>query len=415
MSGPSREGNGLLYALLGAGVLMVVGGLALESMPDEVPSDEVAMLPPPYVPPVAYPEPPPVEPPPLVEPAPAPIPDDAPRRTLVWHVEAPGEPPVACVLRAEVRADDFVPAGALELACADGRAFSGRAVAGRATGVALSSGVAFDLQLPRADGADAAGQPSTLNVDTSRHTLHLDGAPLFVEELSVPDATITDFERDEVVESLVRLAVPTMVSGSIPVAIAMVRGTGRAPRAADPVCELTAGPGDSSDFSCRVLLRCHGETLYGLGTSGWNHCAVREGAIVGASDGGTTPEDGDPRLELALDEGRLVVVDVGDAGEWSATFELITDPRLRRDVEYAGGYRSESGPESGAWTIRPFATPAGMTFDGEGVPVPATAASFGSGELAIQLVETERLAFGRGGRAIAGHVEGRAVWGFAPR
>lgn len=415
MSSPSGEGHGILYALLGAGVLMVVGGLALESMPDELPDDE-----PPPPQPYLGPEPPPqpeplVEPPPIVEPAPAPLPDDAPRRTLVWHVEAPGEPPVACVLRAEVRAADFVPSGALELACADGRAFSGRAVAGRASGVALASGAAFDLQIPRADGTDAAGQPSTLNVDTNRHTLHLDGTQLFVEELSVPDATITDFERDEVVESLVRLAVPTMVRGSIPVAIAMVRGTGRAPRPSDPVCELTAGPGDSSDFNCRVLLRCHGETMYGLGTSGWNHCAVREGAIVGASDGGTTPDDGDPRLELALDEGRLVIVDAGDAGEWSATFELIADPRLRRDVEYAGGYRSESGPESGAWTIRPFATPAAMAFDGEGVPVPATAASFGSGELAIQLVETERLAFGRGGRAIAGHVEGRAVWGFAPR
>ncbi|MBX3271755.1 MAG: hypothetical protein KF729_15920 [Sandaracinaceae bacterium] len=445
------EGGGCLKASLAIGVLMVVAALAIEMMPerfelaelfdpgptdpyaDEAPAPYVyeAPTPPPHTQhpdaPAPYyaPEAPAAEPPledlldePLVEDVVAPDDepgDDAPGNVLVWHVEAPGTPPVACVLYVTVPGDDDAPRGPIGLACADGRSFEGDADGGELTDVELTAGIASRLVLQPLEGRDRAGRPTRLAVDTGRHELSLGDVRMFVEELSVPEAPEERGTPSAVSEPILRLAVPTEVSGPIPDAIAIVRGTGRAPRARDPVCELTAGPAVSSTFSCRVLLRCRGELIYGAGTSGYNRCVVRGGAVVTANDGGSSRVDTDPRLELDLDRNHLVVSDEGDRGEWSVTFQLLADPRVGPDVTYDGRFRAADG-RSGRFTLRPFGSPPVLAFDQAREPLAATAGRFGSGEYAI-LRESGRvhLAFGRGGRAIAGALEGRAVWGFAPR
>ncbi len=412
MSRPGGNGNTGLYALLALGVLMVVAAAVLETMPDEAPLDDAPPPPPiaPYVPPpppVVAPEPLPEEP---VEPAAA-----APSRTLLWHAELPGETPVGCVLGIAIDPNAHRPSGDVWARCADGRAFDGRALGGRVTGVGLTGGVAFQAGPITVRGVDGSGAATNLTVVTHDHSLALGGDPLFVEELSVPDPDVAPVSLAAVATPLVRLAVPVDVSGWLPVAIGVTRGTGRAPRPHDPVCEVTGGPPLSSGFNCRVLLRCRGELIYGRDGTGFNDCTLRDGEIVAANDTGTTAENSDPRFDLDLDRGRLVVSDVNEQGEpWSATFDLITDPRLRADVTFEGGYVAEDGAR-GTFSIRPFATPATATFDDETQTLTATAGRFGSGEYVVQGETTERLFFGRGARAIAGHLDGRTVWGFAAR
>ncbi|MCA9604494.1 MAG: hypothetical protein KC619_02795 [Myxococcales bacterium] len=406
-------GNGALYGLLAVGVLMVAAAGALELMPEGAPDE------PPPPPPIApYLPAPPPEPAPSVEPIPEPpevLAEPAgPMRTALWHAEIPGETPIACIFGLEVGDEEQL--GAAWMRCADGRSFDGpRAAATGMRTLGLLAGVAYQPGLVSVFGTDGDGATVRVVVSGSQHRLSFGETELFVEELSVPDPDGPPAALAAVPQTVVRLAVPFDVTGWLPVSIGVTRGTGRAPRPQDPVCEVTGGPSLTTGYNCRLLLRCRGELVYGLGDTGYDDCTLRDGAIVAAHDDGTTPENSDPRFDLDMDSGRLVVSDVNEDGEpWSATFDMIVDPRLRADVLYTGGYVAEDGTR-GSFSIRPFGTPATVTFDGESRALAVTAGDFGAGQYLVQGERQEPLAFGRGGRAIAGHLDGRTVWGFAQR
>lgn len=340
MSAEGRgPGNGLLYAALGLGIALVLGGVALEIMPE--PSEyvpEPAPEPAPWddVQPTPEPLPPDPQLDPLPEPSPIePLVDDEPGPPLFWHAAWPSAPATACVLAVETTSIAGLMVR-MTLACADGRLLQGRIVPTSPGGeetLGASNAVVYRADF-EALVLDRTGVGFEIDVDTSAHRLDVTQTnlgrttSLYVEDLSVPVPSVGGiFDSTEVGFAASRLAVPTVVTGSIPVSVALVRGTGREPRPSDPVCELFAGPVVNSGFNCRVVVRCNGEILYGAGTGGYNRCVQRDGRIERASDSGASIEDTDPRLELDLSAGTLTVSDITDTTQWSASFELLPDPR----------------------------------------------------------------------------------------
>jgi len=272
---------------------------------------------------------------------------------------------------------------------------------------------------------DDAGNLVAVSIDPDNHQISIIGPStlpnmLFVEELSVPNPSIHMFEQGTVNARFVRLAVPTLVNGPIPSSIAMVRATGRAPRANDPVCELSGGPNPNSRFNCRLVLRCHGEVIYGLNNSGYNDCTVTdERSIAGATDTGTTAENSDPRVDLDMAEGRLIVSDVSARGEWSASFDLIDPPSCGASQAYAGSVLS--GGTTSEFRITPAGESTSMTLHGRVEPMNgADASGCPWNALAydnpFEGQARVRLFFGPRARSIAGYVgsDGEAAWAFAP-
>ncbi len=75
-------------------------------------------------------------------------------------------------------------------------------------------------------------------------------------------------------------------------------------------CDLAIRRTTNPSFNCRILLRCGDELVYGLADSGYNACRgddVR--SFSDAEDRHGTRTDGDPRLELDLRRGRVIVSD----------------------------------------------------------------------------------------------------------
>ena len=425
---PVGGSNGCLLVVGGLGLLLVVAALGLESLPDEFatpesaevvyPQNDVSPYPPTPAAPLA---------PPIVDPIADTIPAVPPPgaaagslTTLLWHVEAPGDPAVAGILRIDATSGTWNPT-AVGIECADGRAVSGNASHGSLRGVQMDAGASFRAVINAVEGLDPEGNRVSLHIDTGHHRIDVGGSPtmpshLFVEELSVPNPSVSGgLDRSSLLERRVRLAVPSMVTGAIPVSVAMVRGTGRSPRAGDSVCELSVDPTIGSGFSCRIVLRCHGEIIYGLDTTGYNDCALAEGVAIRASDTGPTSENSDPRLEMNLIAGTLTVSDDGPRGDWSASFDLIEDPRCGTDTTYRGAYRSANGP--GSFIAQPFAQPQSYSVDGELRVSSVTNRRCGSGVVVLEAnTDTPtRLSLGPSAQMVAGYADQgqRAVWGYA--
>ena len=444
-AGRPGGGNGCLYGLLGLGALMVLAGLALSSLPElgrflaerstttriepaaEQTTDE-------WLPPVAEPEPIPGLAEELrhledqmdrAQEEDVPI---APRQqqgnvaTLLWHAQTRESPPVGCVLAVDAyeRAGGAFGASRVELLCPDGRAFSGDAPIGTSlTAMRTERGVVFRARAGERVGEGRGGVRALLSFDTQLHeiSLHESGAAprlFFVEELSVAHPELPPLGPPTPVRGrIVRLAVPTEVSGDLPASVATVRGTGPRPRRGDPVCELTVDPTFASSFTCRVVVRCNGEIIYGAGTAGLNDCGLERGLPTTADDDGTTPENGDPRIRFNINTNTLVVSDSTDRGTWSATFDLRPDPRCGHGA-YVGAARQH--PSDTPFSIGPFADAPSYQLEDTIVPLAAVNASCGSGELEVLDVGRQRswLSFGPGGSSVAGYVGSppRAAWGF---
>ena len=107
---------------------------------------------------------------------------------------------------------------------------------------------------------------------------------------------------------------------------------GEAPIGQGAECRVLVAPAHVCGFNCRVRVRCGQELLYGVGAMGYNACRVTQ--LVGAApsieahDGATTPDDGDPRIDLWTSAGRVTVGDEGEDGSWSVTLEL-SEPEAR--------------------------------------------------------------------------------------
>lgn len=86
-------------------------------------------------------------------------------------------------------------------------------------------------------------------------------------------------------------------------------------------CTVRVESVDARPFDCRVEVSCEGQTLYGASAdTGYVRCGGR-GRIL---DGGFTAQDGDPRLELDLARGRVVVEEQLGLGTQRVAIELAT-------------------------------------------------------------------------------------------
>ena len=91
---------------------------------------------------------------------------------------------------------------------------------------------------------------------------------------------------------------------------------GRVMHASGPVatrsgesCTVEVWRTDSRILSCRIRVRCGGDTVYGLPGTGYNRCLDRGGEPVYAEDAHGTRRDGDPRLLFDRVAGQVLVVD----------------------------------------------------------------------------------------------------------
>ena len=99
------------------------------------------------------------------------------------------------------------------------------------------------------------------------------------------------------------------------------RTTGDAPTASGETCRVSVAASDQARNNCQVQVRC-GETLiYGDAERGYARCV---GSPVHAHDKLPSEKDSDPRLDLVVARGRLVISDERH-GEWSVTIGLKVD------------------------------------------------------------------------------------------
>jgi len=418
-----RKGNGCLYALLGLGVLLVGASIALEVMP-ELPSLPLDRPPPP--PPAPYAPPEPLAPAPAPAPAPpAPPEPEAPDETLsiLWHAsftDAGHE--TACVLRLEVTPSLRRPVPRrLHLECADGTRFEAPVLGSSLSGIQTDNGPQYELVAPSVRGRDIDGAEVTTHVNTHEHSIRIEGSRqlppnLYVEELSAPSgAASLGLSHTRIVLPLVRIAVPTTVSGAIPSALGAVRGTGREPRPGDPVCELLGWSTVDSGYNCRITLRCAGELIYGAGQSGFNACELSGGAIERADDTGPTSDNTDPVFDLDVSAGTLLVSDDTPA-DWSARFDLIADPRCEaREGVFVGSITRDDGQATESFTLDPFAAEPSLTEGEQPAPLGGVVMSCAQRRVAFTTAdgETGQGWLSTGARSIVGTIGDRSFWAWA--
>lgn len=427
MNDQRSRGNGVLYLLMLGGVAMVLGGIALDRMPDldELVPDEPA--PEPYDPYYGQPEaaePAPLDPtyPDLGLPPPEP-PPAAPSRSVTWHAEVQsveglprGTP---CVLRVDMDHGLSGPVARHALVrCADRVLFDGDVNAARIDEVPFGiGGNSYRVQI--ASSAPVTASSDTLLARTGLHTIDLstDGrtASLFVEDLSVPvhgapfylasQGRVADVRRP-----LRMLAVPTRVEGDVPMQILRAQTSGQSPEPFEPTCELSADAVPASSHNCRLLLRCDGAVFYGRDNSGYNDCQLRDGAVVGANDAEMTAQDTDPRVALDVDARSLEIAD-DEGGYWSVTFALARHPgcdlggewsgvAFEQDATFDWALSAERGSSPVATTLRWTGGP----FDGVSETGTATI-DCDTGRVDLRTDDGQRsysLSYGPGFRALAG-------------
>ena len=89
----------------------------------------------------------------------------------------------------------------------------------------------------------------------------------------------------------------------------VVRSLGSTPAEEGDDCQLEVTRVTGDYFNCRIRVSCRGEVLYGLPGAGYNRCRLEDGDVRAARDQSGTRRDGDPKLDLDFDEGRVVVSD----------------------------------------------------------------------------------------------------------
>src|SRR5262249_55933575 len=88
-----------------------------------------------------------------------------------------------------------------------------------------------------------------------------------------------------------------------------------------PVNYIETG-GTRRRLNCRVTVDCDGRRVYGVEHMGYNSCAVAAGKPTTAVDPYGTAVEGDPKLDLDLVLGRVVVSDDAPPPSYSFTIEL---------------------------------------------------------------------------------------------
>lgn len=353
----NRSGNVGLYALMGLGVAMVVGGALIEALPDVSESPSVVPQP------VPVPATPPEAPGPATPLAPAPAaPPEAEEVTLVWNAEVTGgdrftEAPVPCVLALRVARRLTGPEAARAIVeCDAERVFDGNVVTQQLWEVPLD-GQTFahraELTAVRVTNAGRAA----LTAATGEHRVSVvdprGSLELYVQDLSTPRVMdplwATNAGRLGAVQRpLRRLAFPVSIEGDAPAAVREAQRAGRDPRLDATTCELFASPvPNERTFNCRVVVRCGDTLLYGIGTGGYNRCDVDAGGVVAARDEGTTAVDSDAEIDLDVVARTLRLHDrIDDATgsrEYTIEFELSPDPRCALAGQWTGAAIARDG------------------------------------------------------------------------
>jgi hypothetical protein len=90
------------------------------------------------------------------------------------------------------------------------------------------------------------------------------------------------------------------------------------------VCELEVTRADGEYLNCRIRVRCHGDTVYGLDGAGYNRCRVEGDELIFAHDTTGTRSDGDPRLFFDLRTRRVIISD--DEPDEEILVDLLVPP-----------------------------------------------------------------------------------------
>lgn len=145
-------------------------------------------------------------------------------------------------------------------------------------------------------------------------------------------ATVRDFEHSQTFEFHVEpwstpVSAPAITLACRPPSIRsghVSDATPSAPFAPNAPCTIATMACDGATPGvphCRAEIRCGGVALYGGGATGRIACESN-GAPLRASDFEATPIDGDPRLDMDLTTGRIIVSDTTDDERWSNTIAL---------------------------------------------------------------------------------------------
>lgn len=87
-------------------------------------------------------------------------------------------------------------------------------------------------------------------------------------------------------------------------------------------CTVRMEPAAAHPLDCRVEVSCDGRAIYGVTPeTGYVRCSGRRAV----RDGALSARDGDPRLELDLDSGRVLVEEQLGLGMQSVEIELATE------------------------------------------------------------------------------------------
>ncbi|MFO0686119.1 MAG: cytochrome c oxidase assembly factor Coa1 family protein [Sandaracinus sp.] len=97
---------------------------------------------------------------------------------------------------------------------------------------------------------------------------------------------------------------------------------GPAPVAVGASCRVQIDPVTDGAPTCRVVVTCADQTLYGSGTGGYGHCTTDAAGALVMRDTSTSAVDRDPMLDLSLGASSVTVSDQAASGLWALTILL---------------------------------------------------------------------------------------------
>ena len=122
---------------------------------------------------------------------------------------------------------------------------------------------------------------------------------------------------------------PTILGQIVPnhtYRVIATRVQGDAPIGEGAQCTLSIGFALGCGFNCRLRVTCGSVVVYGARASGYNRCRVTPSTgnvpAIEAHDGGASPDDGDPRIDVWTTAGRVDVGDTSGGSSWSATLQV---------------------------------------------------------------------------------------------
>ncbi|WP_438040861.1 hypothetical protein [Sorangium sp. So ce128] len=318
----------LLVTMAGVGLCAMIASYLLARPARET----MAIVQQPALPPPAPPLP--ELPAPVPEPAQAPPEPAAPAReapsrtaTATWRAtvtRATGLPlaaGAACTVEAELASSgDDIRVPALRVLCGGKPIYRSsdplNGMSMFSSGVEEDSGPepgTYVYALSYQDKGSRAGERAEVSLDSIRKAgaVWRDSAPAYrvelmlaYQSLSVAGEPLLDATR----KALRRSARVTESTGPSPVKVGQ--------RCALLVSPLPRGG------KCLTRLACAGRMLYGAGTTGVSECTVEGDKVVRVHDGNTTPNGGDPALELDAATGRITVKDDVGGAAWTVGVQL---------------------------------------------------------------------------------------------